>query len=285
MLKHLLFAVCLAVWMGPAPARAGEEKAGEKPAAEKKAGEKPAAEKKGAGKNALEKKGAEEGKPEKPAQTEKKVVKGVTFYERLKKGGVIVLVLILISVALLAVTLERLALLRRGRHMPAGLAERSRKLWAEGKYAEIRKACEAVPSTLSAIIASLASHRSSSSIEVSNMAGDIASQDMRAQMQKTIPFQLIATISPLLGLLGTVSGMIDSFEMVAIAGKLGDASLLADGISKALVTTAAGLLVAVPAIALFNFFKARTGSLALALETEVNLLISEWFMSGAEEEG
>jgi biopolymer transport protein ExbB len=111
------------------------------------------------------------------------------------------------------------------------------------------------------------------------MAGDIASQDMRAEIQKLTPFALIATISPLLGLLGTVSGMIESFEVVAVAGSLGDASLLADGIAKALITTAAGLLVAVPAIAMYNFFKIKTNRLALQLEYEVNALIGEWFLS------
>lgn len=210
---------------------------------------------------------------------------GSSLAEQMAEGGWIVIILILISVAMVTFAIERIINLQQEKFIPPGLASDARVLWSNGDHAGIVKRCAEAPSTLATILTSLAKHNHISSVEASNIAGDIASQDMRTQMQKIIPFALIATISPLLGLLGTVSGMIESFEVVSVAGSLGDASMLAGGISHALVTTAAGLIVAVPAIALFNIYKIMTNKLTLRLEGEVNQLINEWFLSDKDEKG
>lgn len=110
------------------------------------------------------------------------------------------------------------------------------------------------------------------------LAGDIAGRDLRGHLQKAYPIAVAATVAPLLGLFGTVIGMIEAFEIVAIAGSLGDASLLAGSISKALVTTAAGLIIAIPALATYHYFKSRTHAFAMALESDVNELLTTWFM-------
>ena len=94
----------------------------------------------------------------------------------------------------------------------------------------------------------------------------------------TYPLAAVAGLSPLLGLFGTVLGMIESFEMVAIAGSMGDPALLASGISKALVTTAFGLFVAIPALAAYHVFKLRTNYLANVLDREVTDLSSRWLL-------
>jgi biopolymer transport protein ExbB len=94
----------------------------------------------------------------------------------------------------------------------------------------------------------------------------------------TYPLAAVAGLSPLLGLFGTVLGMIESFEMVAIAGSMGDPALLASGISKALVTTAFGLFVAIPTLFFYHLFKLRTNYLAKLLEEEASTLMSEWLM-------
>ncbi len=208
---------------------------------------------------------------------------GASLAEQMEQGGTIVIILILLSVAMVTFAIERAINLQQGKFIPPELADNARSLWEKGEHNAIVQRCAETPSTLSSIISSLAKHNHISLMEASNIAGDIASQDMRTQMQKIIPFALIATISPLLGLLGTVSGMIESFEVVSVAGSLGDASMLAGGISHALVTTAAGLIVAVPAIALFNIFKIMTNKLSLRLEGETNQLINEWFLSDKDE--
>ena len=94
----------------------------------------------------------------------------------------------------------------------------------------------------------------------------------------------MATVSPLLGLLGTVIGMIGAFDKVAAAGSLGDASLLGGDISKALITTGAGLTIAVPALVLYHYFKSRTNMFGLLLEEEASELISSWYGAEADKE-
>lgn len=78
----------------------------------------------------------------------------------------------------------------------------------------------------------------------------------------------MASISPLLGLLGTVSGMIKVFANISVGG-LGDPALLASGISEALFTTAAGLVVAIPAFIAFKFFQSRIKLYAIILENTI----------------
>jgi len=97
-------------------------------------------------------------------------------------------------------------------------------------------------------------------------------------MMLTYPLAIVAVLSPLLGLFGTVVGMIESFEVVAVAGTMGDPSLLASSISKALVTTAFGLIVAMPMLFFYHMFKLRTHYLASLLEEEAGTLLNGWLL-------
>jgi len=144
----------------------------------------------------------------------------------------------------------------------------------------ILAAVDKQPSVLGSAIRVLVRHRHLPGSDASALAGDEVSRLMRRHLQKAYPLAIVATLSPLLGLLGTVTGMIDAFEVVAIAGSLGDASLLASGIAKALVTTAFGLIVAIPALGLYHHFRSRTHELSLEVEEEAGELISEWFHAG-----
>lgn len=82
----------------------------------------------------------------------------------------------------------------------------------------------------------------------------------------------IASITPLLGLLGTVIGMIQVFAVITSAG-VGDPALLANGISKALVTTAAGISVAIPSLIFYRYFRARVDNLIVGMEQEAIKLV------------
>ncbi len=220
--------------------------------------------------------GAEEaGEPE--------MVRGVSFYERLQQGGWPMLFLLVLSVSALTFALERAINLRREAVLPMGLTERAKQLWAAGKYDELTDECRRRPSTLGAIIQTLVRHRHCGYLELSSLSGDLAARDMRHHLQKSYPIAVVATLSPLVGLLGTVIGMIESFEIVAIAGSLGDASLLAGGISMALVTTATGLVIAAPALAVYHFFRTRANRFAISLEGEVNELLTSWFLEPEQE--
>ena len=85
----------------------------------------------------------------------------------------------------------------------------------------------------------------------------------------------VANIAPLLGFLGTVTGMINSFEALARAG-LSNPGLVAKGISEALITTATGLAIAIPVLAAFNYFTTRVGKFVLEMETSANVLLETY---------
>jgi biopolymer transport protein ExbB len=90
----------------------------------------------------------------------------------------------------------------------------------------------------------------------------------------------VAAISPLLGLLGTVIGMIKVFAAITTQG-VGDASILAGGISEALITTAAGLSVAIPTLMFYRYFRSRVEGLVVIMEQEALKLVEA--MHGARE--
>lgn len=213
-----------------------------------------------------------------PEIVEEEIIGSVSLVERLEQGGKTMLFLLLLSIVAVTSALERAVRLRRGVIAPAGLTARAQALWAQGSDTQLLELCGRTPSTLATIIDAFVRHKHCSSQELSMLAGDLAGRDMRRHLQRAYPIAVVATLSPLLGLLGTVVGMIESFEIVAIAGSLGDASMLAGGISKALVTTATGLVIAVPALGFHHFFKSRTQTLTMILEGEVHELLTSWFM-------
>jgi biopolymer transport protein ExbB len=212
-----------------------------------------------------------------PQARPKELTVGQAFLLKMKQGGWTMVFLLFASIAGVGFALERAVNLRSGAIVPKGLAQKADDLWKAGKWDEIESLPEKSDSALARVVAVIAKHRHSSMADVSVMAGDVASRDMRRHMQKAYPLAVVATISPLLGLFGTVIGMIGAFDKVAVAGSLGDASLLGGDISKALITTAAGLTIAIPALSLYHYFKHRLSLYALALEEETGELINSWY--------
>lgn len=204
--------------------------------------------------------------------------RATTWGARLKQGGNTALVQLGLSVFGAGFAIERLLRLRRANLAPDGLAEEARKLWREGRFSELEKLGETRPSTLARAISFIARNRTSPMLEVSEICGDIVSRELAEHNQRAYPLGIIATLEPLLGLLGMILGMITTFENVALAGSLGNAAELADGISEALVTTGLGLAIAIPFLAAYHYFKHRTATYGVLLEERVTSLLSEWLM-------
>jgi biopolymer transport protein ExbB len=196
-----------------------------------------------------------------------------------KAGGTTNYFIEFLSIVSLAIVIERCVRLRRRTVAPAGMADEARRLWKEGKYDEVRALCERNPnSTLSRIIKFIVDHKNAPLEDIREATGDIASREIEMHHLFSYPLAAIATLSPLLGLFGTVVGMIEAFDLVALAGNMGDPSILSGSIAKALVTTEFGLIVAMPAIFFFGFFRLRTNMLAHLLEEEASVLMNEWLM-------
>ena len=198
--------------------------------------------------------------------------------ERLKQGGTTGLVQLGLSIFGAGFVFERLFRLRRKFILPDGLAARAKQLWRDGKFNELEKLDETDPSTLARAIAFIARNRNSPMVEVSEICGELVSRELAGHYQRAYPLGIVATLAPLLGLLGMILGMITTFETVALAGALGDPSQLAAGISEALVTTGLGLAIAIPFLALYHVFKHRTAGFGVELEEEVTSLLSAWLM-------
>jgi len=194
-------------------------------------------------------------------------------------GGTTMYFILFLSVLGLAFVLERLFRLRRRAIAPAGLAAQADGLWQNGDFEGLASLCEkGRPSTLAKVVLFIVRHRANPIDNLNTATGDIASREMARHMMLTYPLAIVAVLSPLLGLFGTVVGMIESFEVVAVAGTMGDPSLLASSISKALVTTAFGLIVAMPMLFFYHMFKLRTHYLASLLEEEAGTLLNGWLL-------
>ena len=107
----------------------------------------------------------------------------------------------------------------------------------------------------------------------------MAARDIRGHLSRIYPLSVISSLSPLLGLFGTIVGMIEAFGLVALFGDEGGASILSDSISKALITTAAGLIVAMPSIAVYFILKSRISNLGAQIETGVEQVVNTIYLN------
>jgi biopolymer transport protein ExbB len=201
-----------------------------------------------------------------------------TISDEWQKGGDTMWFLLALSVAGLAFALERLYRMRRRRIIPKGFGRRMTELWKAGKVEEIRAVCEKDRSILAEIVAYMVRHRRRPVSEVSAGAGETAVRLLRPHNRRIYPLLIVATLAPLLGLFGTVVGLMEAFENFRLLGETGDPSVFAGSISKALITTIVGLMIAMPTLAIYHYFKSRTNALSDLLESEVSALIEEWLL-------
>jgi biopolymer transport protein ExbB len=206
----------------------------------------------------------------------------VDLAAQLKEGGLPLLGILGLSLLSTTVVIERLRNLRAAKVIPAGLTRQVETLWDKHDYAGIGVLLEEQDSSLARVLAYVVSHRHQDFAIVSAGAGDLVSVELRRHQQKFHALSIAATAAPICGLLGTVLGMIASFNTIAYEDGMGNPALLAGGISMALVNTAAGLCVALPALLLHHFFKNRIVHLGLALETEIGDLIDRRFLPAAD---
>jgi len=210
---------------------------------------------------------------------------GNIWLDRFHQSGTTGIVQILLSVFGAGFIMERFARLQRSKIAPKGMAERAKKMWREGKFAELERLADEDPSTLARVISFLAKRRDRSAGDISSIANDMVGRDIDAHLQRAYPVGVVATLEPLLGLMGMVLGMITSFEKVALAGALGNPAQLAAGISEALTTTALGIGLAIPFLACFHYFRNKTRNFEILLEDEVADLIIEWFVDREDNHG
>lgn len=173
--------------------------------------------------------------------------------------------LIVCSLTALGLVLERIWALRRSRVIPKHFLASVSSLLDTRKYDEVAFLSQEGDNAASRLVGlglKLAGRRRQSFKDAMEDAGRRESADLTAHLGA---LHLVASISPLLGLLGTVSGMINAFSSISSHG-IGNPGLLAGGISEALLTTAAGLCVAIPALVAHRALLSKADSLTAELE-------------------
>jgi len=192
--------------------------------------------------------------------------------EIIQAGGWVMLPIIACSVLATAIVLERLWALRRRRIMPENLVSTIWQLHRTGKLTEDRIQEIRDASPLGRMLSAGVVNRFHSREIMKDAIGDTGRQVVAGLERYLNTLGTIASVSPFLGLLGTVLGIIDVFGVISGAG-VGSPTLLAGGIAKALITTAAGLMVAIPALMAHRFFNSKVNKLAIAMEEQALRLV------------
>lgn len=197
-------------------------------------------------------------------------------------GGWLMIVILLCSIAALAICIERLYALNPRRIAPPQLSGSLWRTLRRGQLGseQLRKLRESSPlgRILAAGLANAHHGREVMKDSIEEAAGHVI-HDLERYLNT---LGTIAAIAPLLGLLGTVVGMIKVFSEIMVQGT-GNASALAGGISEALITTAAGLSVAIPALAMHRFFSGRVDEIVVGLEQESIRFVDALHARGSEE--
>ncbi len=187
--------------------------------------------------------------------------------ELIKAGGWVMWPILLCSVIALAIIVERFWSLQRKRTAPKHLVNQIWQWARDGQLDAKRLQDLRKNSPLGRILAAgLANRRHERQVMKESI--EEVGQHVSHELERFLnTLGTIASISPLLGLLGTVLGMIKVFAVITTEG-VGDAAVLADGIAEALMTTAAGLMVAIPALLFYRYFRGRVDELVVTMEQE-----------------
>ncbi|MEA3292740.1 MAG: MotA/TolQ/ExbB proton channel family protein [Pseudomonadota bacterium] len=189
------------------------------------------------------------------------------MFELLKAGGVIIWPILVCSVLALAIVIERFRALKTEEVAPPDLLQRIERLLVENRldHTAVSRIRESSPlgRILAVGLGNIGQHRVAQKEAIED-AGRHVIHDLEKHLNT---LGTIAAITPLLGLLGTVIGMIKVFATITTFG-VGDPQALAQGISEALVTTAAGLSVGIPSLMFHRYFRGRINELTVDMERQ-----------------
>ncbi len=189
------------------------------------------------------------------------------MFEIVKAGGIVMVPLILCSILAAAITLERLWTLRSQRVVPEELVDKVWR-WVENRTLSDKQIVALQQhSPLGRVLAAGLSNRHRDRSLMIESIEDVGRHVAHELERYLNALGTIAAISPLLGLLGTVTGMMRTFQAITVAG-VGNPSAMASGIAEALITTAAGLMIAIPALVAYRYLRGRVDGHVIEMEKE-----------------
>ncbi len=185
------------------------------------------------------------------------------------KGGLVMIPIGICSLLAVAIAVERLIVLRRSRVIPGSFIEGLRGVLGAGGDVQARAVeyCRANPSPIARICEAGMRQWSRPIERAEKQIAEAGQREVLGMRKNLRGLAVLASVAPLLGLLGTITGMIRAFQTVATnAEALGRTELLARGIYEAMITTAAGLVVAIPTLLIFHFLSSRIERFVLEMD-------------------
>jgi biopolymer transport protein ExbB len=192
----------------------------------------------------------------------------------LQKGGIIMVPLLLGSILGLAIVIERAFSLRSKKVLVPEIVTAIDKIKSMEDVRVTERICEANLGPFASIMLVAVRNQDLPRDELKETILDQGRQEVRILERGLVTLETIAGVSPLLGLMGTVLGMIKVFNIISQQG-IGQASVLSGGISEALITTVTGLAIGIPALVAFNHFTNKAESLILDIEKYSSTLLQK----------
>ena len=187
------------------------------------------------------------------------------MWEMIVAGRYMMIPIAVASFVGMAVIIERLMVLQRGRIIYPEIAEAVETLSASPNLSVAFAICERKPGPFANVVKAGLDHAENDWTIIRDVLEEAGRQEATRLTRRLGVLETVAAVSPLLGLLGTVIGMIRVFSSVSQTG-LSNPEVLSAGISEAMVTTAAGLIIGIPALVAFNWLNGRADRIIFDLE-------------------
>ena len=195
------------------------------------------------------------------------------MFASIARGGIVMIPLLLCSVIALIVTIERWLYLRNANVDTNRMMNKIRAALERGSTQEARGVCEATPGPVARVLAATLTHFDMPKEDLREVAREVAMAEQPVLDRYLNVLATIVTISPLLGLLGTISGLIRIFHAVS-GDQMGSTAVLSVGIAEALITTFTGLAIAIPFLVVYNALSNRVENVINEIELRVTELLN-----------
>ncbi|NCY21587.1 MotA/TolQ/ExbB proton channel family protein [bacterium] len=197
-----------------------------------------------------------------------------TVLDIIHDGGVVMYILIIASVMIMAFTIEAIIKIRQARLAPPAVLAQLKDAIVSGNYPTAYQVCVSNPCYLSRIVQAGLERLGRGRDAAEKVMGEVTAKELNGIKSNIQYLSVIGVVSPMVGLTGTVLGMIKAFETLGSSGAA-DPSKLAGNISEVLVATGTGLFVAIPAFVLYYVFRNRIQTVSVAVDSEINLLFED----------
>lgn len=189
------------------------------------------------------------------------------------EGGILMVPIMAVSIVALAITLERFYTLRRATIDTRDFMDTMRQVLRQNRLQEAIEICDETQGPVARIMKAGILRHNRSKEDIREAIEDAGHLEIPRLERYLSALATCANIAPLLGLLGTVAGMIKAFAQIQYRGGDVNPADLAEGISNALVTTAAGLSIAIPTLIAYNYFVSRVENMVLEMEISSSELV------------